>query len=110
MKVLLAGGAGYIGSHTAIEMAKIGHEVVIADDFSNSKPEVLTRMKTIMGGDFPFYQIDVSDREALSGLFREENRRRSFILPVIRRSENRWKSRLPITGIILIRRSRFWKR
>ncbi len=72
MKVLLAGGAGYIGSHTAIEIAKLGHEVVVADDFSNSKPEVLSRMKTIMGKDFPFYQIDVSDREALSGLFREE--------------------------------------
>ena len=72
MKVLLAGGAGYIGSHTAIEIAKLGHEVVVADDFSNSKPEVLNRMKTIMGKDFPFYQINVADSDALSGLFREE--------------------------------------
>ena len=72
MKVLLAGGAGYIGSHTAIEVAKLGHEVVVADDFPNSKPEVLNRMKTIMGKDFPFYQINVADSDALSGLFREE--------------------------------------
>ena len=59
MKVLLAGGAGYIGSHTAIEVMKLGHDIVVADDFSNSKPEALNRMKTIAGRDFPFYQIDV---------------------------------------------------
>ena len=44
MKVLLAGGAGYIGSHTAIEIAKLGHDIVIADDFSNSRPEAVNRI------------------------------------------------------------------
>ncbi len=72
MKVLLAGGAGYIGSHTAIEIAGLGHDIVIADDFSNSKPEVLNRLKTIIGKDFPFYRIDVSDKPALEGLFEKE--------------------------------------
>lgn len=72
MKVLLAGGAGYIGSHTAIEIAKLGHDIVIADDFSNSKPEVLNRLRTIIGRDFPFYRLDVSDGPALEKLFSAE--------------------------------------
>ena len=72
MKVLLAGGAGYIGSHTAIEIAKLGHEIVIADDFSNSKPEALNRIKTIIGADFPFYELDIADKEKLSALFAAE--------------------------------------
>lgn len=72
MKVLLAGGAGYIGSHTAIEVMKLGHDIIVADDFSNSKPEALNRMKTIAGRDFPFYQIDVADRNALEKLFAAE--------------------------------------
>ena len=71
MKVLLAGGAGYIGSHTAIEIAKLGHEIVIADDFSNSKPEALNRIRTIIGSDFPFYEIDIADKEKLSALSAE---------------------------------------
>ena len=72
MKVLLAGGAGYIGSHTAIEIAALGHDIVIADDFSNSKPEAINRVKTIIGKDFPFYQIDVADKPALTALFEKE--------------------------------------
>ena len=44
MKVLLAGGLGYIGSHTAVEMANAGHEVIIVDDLSNSKPEVVDKL------------------------------------------------------------------
>ena len=51
MKILLTGGAGYIGSHTAIEIAKLGHDIVIADNFSNSKPEAVNRVKTIIGKD-----------------------------------------------------------
>ena len=71
MKVLLAGGAGYIGSHTAIEIAKLGHDIVIADDFSNSKPEAVNRIKTIIGKDFPFYEVDIADKEKLRALFDE---------------------------------------
>ena len=72
MKVLLAGGAGYIGSHTAIEIAKLGHDIVIADDFSNSKPEALNRVKTIIGKEFPFYELDIADKEKLRALFAAE--------------------------------------
>lgn len=72
MKVLLTGGAGYIGSHTAIELSKLGHDIIIADNFSNSKPEALRRIKKIIGHDFPFYQIDVCDKAAVSDLFAKE--------------------------------------
>ncbi len=72
MKVLLTGGAGYIGSHTAIELAKLGHNIVIADDFSNSKPEAVNRVRAIIGTEFPFYRIDVADRTALEALFAAE--------------------------------------
>ena len=72
MKILLTGGAGYIGSHTAIEIAKLGHDIVIADNFSNSKPEAVNRVKTIIGKDFPFYEIDVADKSAVEKLFAAE--------------------------------------
>lgn len=71
MKVLLTGGAGYIGSHTCIELINAGFETVIADDFSNSKPEAVNRIKEITGTDVPVYNIDVADREAVDKLFRE---------------------------------------
>ena len=53
MAILVAGGAGYIGSHTVVELDKAGYEVVILDDFSNSSPEVLKRLTTITGKEFP---------------------------------------------------------
>lgn len=71
MKVLLTGGAGYIGSHTCIELINAGFETVIADDFSNSKPEVVSRIKEITGVDVPVYDIDVADRDAVDKMFRE---------------------------------------
>ena len=55
MSILLPGGAGYIGSHTAVELLKAGKEIVIIDNFSNSKPEVLDKIKEISGKDFKFY-------------------------------------------------------
>ena len=72
MKILLTGGAGYIGSHTAIELMSAGYEIVICDNFSNSKPEALKRIKTISGREFPFYEIDVADKAALSAVFAKE--------------------------------------
>ncbi len=71
MKILLTGGAGYIGSHTAVELASSGYEVVIADNFSNSSPKVLDRLETITGKRFPIYEIDVADKEALKKVFSE---------------------------------------
>ena len=56
MAILVTGGAGYIGSHTVIELDKAEFDVVIVDNFSNSSPEVLNRLKTITGKDFPLYE------------------------------------------------------
>lgn len=73
MSILLPGGAGYIGSHTAVELLKAGKEIVIIDNFSNSKPEVLDKIKEISGKDFKFYEIDYLDKNALNKVF-EENK------------------------------------
>ncbi|MEF2919338.1 MAG: UDP-glucose 4-epimerase GalE [Acutalibacteraceae bacterium] len=73
MKILLTGGAGFIGSHTCIELIEAGHDVVIADDLSNSKPAVLDRLKELTGKDIAFYQIDVADKEKLEQVFEKEN-------------------------------------
>lgn len=71
MAVLVTGGAGYIGSHTVVELLQNGTEVVIVDNFSNSKPEVLNRIKQITGKSFKFYELDVLDQEAMRQVFRE---------------------------------------
>ena len=71
MNILVTGGAGYIGSHTCVELLEAGHNVVIADDFSNSKPEVLEAIAAITGKSPLFYQIDVADYRALRQVFAE---------------------------------------
>ena len=71
MSVLLPGGAGYIGSHTAVELLNAGKEIVIIDNFSNSKPEVLEAIKKITGKEFKFYEIDYMNREKLKKVFEE---------------------------------------
>ncbi len=71
MKVLVTGGAGYIGSHTIVQLLEKGHEVVAFDNFCNSKPESLNRIKKITGKDFKFYEADMLDREALNKIFDE---------------------------------------
>ena len=73
MKVLLTGGAGYIGSHTAVEMINAGHEVVIADNFDNSSPKVIDRIETITGVRPKLYTIDVADNEAVDDMFKKES-------------------------------------
>lgn len=73
MKILLTGGLGFIGSHTAVELLEGGHEVVIADNLSNSKIEVLDKIKKITGKEATFYKIDICDMEALEKVF-EENK------------------------------------
>ncbi len=72
-KVLVTGGAGYIGSHTVVELLDAGYEVVVVDNYYNSKPEVLNRIKKITGKDFKFYEVDILDREALNEVFVKEN-------------------------------------
>ena len=71
MKILLTGGAGYIGSHTIIELDKAGHSVVVVDNLVNSNPESLRRVAKIIGKEIPFYEVDVRDKDALSKVFDE---------------------------------------
>ena len=71
MKVLVTGGAGYIGSHTVVELLNNNMEVIVIDDFSNSKPEVLDNIKKITGKDFKFYEVNYLDRENLEKVFEE---------------------------------------
>ena len=72
MSVLVTGGAGYIGSHTVVELLNAGQELVIVDNFSNSKPEVLNRIEAITVKVPSFYEVDVLDREALDAVFVKE--------------------------------------
>ena len=73
MSILLPGGAGYIGSHTAVELLNADKEIIIVDNFSNSKPEVLDKIKQITGKDFKFYELDCLDRKALEKVFEEND-------------------------------------
>lgn len=69
MQILLTGGAGYIASHTAIELAQAGLEPVLVDNFFNSKMEAVDRIRQIAGKDIPFYQVDCCDKDALGKVF-----------------------------------------
>jgi len=71
MAILVTGGAGYIGSHTCVELLDSGYEIVVLDNFLNSKPESLNRIKKITGKDFPFYEVDLLDREGVKRVFKE---------------------------------------
>lgn len=71
MSVLVTGGAGYIGSHTVVELLNRGEEIIIVDNFSNSKPETLDKIRKITGKDFKFYEVDLLDKEKLEKVFEE---------------------------------------
>ena len=71
MAVLVTGGAGYIGSHTCIEMVKAGYDVVVVDNLDNSNKESLSRVEKIVGKEIKFYENDVRDKEALRKIFSE---------------------------------------
>ena len=71
MKVLVTGGAGYIGSHTVVELLHAGHQVIVVDDLSNAKIEVMDRIKTITGRRPIFYQVDCCDKEKMRQIFRD---------------------------------------
>lgn len=71
MKILVTGGCGYIGSHTVVELLENDYEVIVVDNFSNSKPEVIDKLKEITGKDFKFYEIDLCDTDKLETVFKE---------------------------------------
>ena len=71
MAVLVTGGAGYIGSHTCIEMVKAGYDVVVVDNLDNSNKESLSRVEKIVGKEIKFYENDVRDKDALRKIFSE---------------------------------------
>ena len=71
MAILITGGAGYIGSHTCVELLYKGYEIVVVDNFSNSKPEALKRVQEITGRNFKTYPIDLIDQESLEKVFEE---------------------------------------
>ena len=71
MSILVTGGTGFIGSHTVVELLNTGREVVVIDNFSNSKPDVLEKIKKITGKDFKFYEIDYLNKEELEKVFKE---------------------------------------
>src|SRR5690625_2250102 len=71
MAILVTGGAGYIGSHLCVELLEKGYDIIVIDNFSNSKPESLKRVAEISGKDFRIYIADLLDKERLSHIFTE---------------------------------------
>ena len=72
-KILVTGGTGYIGSHAVVELLESGEELVIVDNFSNSSPDVLDRLKEITGKEFGFYEVDLLDEEKIEQVFKEND-------------------------------------
>ena len=73
MKILVTGGAGYIGSHTVVELQNVGHDVVVVDNLANSNKIALDRVKAITGKSVPFYEVDIRDRAALEKIAKEHS-------------------------------------
>ena len=71
MTILVTGGTGYIGSNTVVKLIENGYDVIIVDNFSNSKPVVLEKLKKITGKDIKFYEIDLCDKKKLKKVFKE---------------------------------------
>ena len=72
MSILVTGGAGYIGSHTCIELMKAGYDIVVVDNFYNSKKESLKRVAELSGKEFAFYECDIRDKEGMDHIFKQE--------------------------------------
>ncbi|MBR4248798.1 MAG: SDR family NAD(P)-dependent oxidoreductase, partial [Verrucomicrobia bacterium] len=73
MAILVTGGAGYIGSHTCVELLDQGYEVVVVDNLANSCKESLNRVEKITGKSVKFYELDLLDREGLQSVFQKES-------------------------------------
>ncbi len=72
MRVLVSGGAGYIGSHTVLSLIEAGHDVLVVDDFSNSKPTVMARVESLTGAHVPVHAFDLTDVDKTERLFATE--------------------------------------
>ena len=72
MAILVTGGAGYIGSHTVVELENAGYDVVVLDNLSNSSEKSLQRVEAITGKKIPFYRTDIRDRQGLETIFEKE--------------------------------------
>ncbi len=73
MSILITGGAGYIGSHTCVELLSAGYDIVVIDNYSNSCNESLERVKKISGKEFSYYECDIRDKEGLDKIFKTHN-------------------------------------
>jgi UDP-glucose 4-epimerase len=73
MAILITGGAGYIGTHTCVEFLNAGYEIVVLDNFMNSKPDALSRISKITGKDFKFYNVDLLDYSSIVSVFHEND-------------------------------------
>ena len=71
MKILVTGGAGYIGTHTCIELIKSGYKVVVVDNLCNSSSESLKRVESLTNSDIPFHKVDVRNKAALTRVFQQ---------------------------------------
>ena len=109
MNVLVTGGAGYIGSHTVVELIKAGHTPIIVDDLSNAKADVVDRIETITGKRPAFFQLDCKDKEGLRSVFAAHRLMQSSILPHsrpwVRALESPWST----TATIWTAPSLCWK-
>ena len=72
MKILNTGGAGYIGSHTCLELLHAGYDVAVVDNLSNGKEESLRRVRQITGRSLSFYKVDLLNKAALTSIFRSQ--------------------------------------
>lgn len=72
MRILVTGGAGYIGSHTCVELLNAGYDITVVDNLFNSKKAALDRVKEITGKDFKFFECDIRDKEGLTKAFKED--------------------------------------
>ena len=80
MAILVTGGAGYIGSHTCVELLNSGYEIIVVDNLSNSSVESINRVKEITGKQFKFYKEDVLNREALDAILKKMQLKQLFTL------------------------------
>ena len=73
MSILVTGGAGFIGSHTCVELLDAGYDVAVVDNLYNASEKALERVKQITGKDLRFYKVDIRDKEALNEVFDKED-------------------------------------